>query len=183
VASALSAGILLIAAFVVLGRGGYWSGSPALFRWGTWALVGLLAFSALGNFASPSRWETFLLGPVAPSVSLLCLIVALITVGIAVERDELADEPRAAGGCCDHRKNPPTLCERRPHGSRARIWRTGGVRRRAGRHSLSLPHGHKARDVAAGCEVVIDQLSLPWEDVVTAVEQRSGRPAIRTSDR
>jgi hypothetical protein len=77
VASALSAGILLIAAFVVLGRGGYWNGSPALFRWGTWALVGLLAFSALGNFASPSRWETFLLGPVALSVSLLCLIVAL----------------------------------------------------------------------------------------------------------
>lgn len=31
--------------------------------------------------------------------------------------------------------------------------------------------------------VVFDQLSLRWEDVVTAVEQRSGRPVIRTSDR
>ena len=37
----------------------------------------MLAFSALGNFASPSRWERFLLGPVALAVSLLCLIVAL----------------------------------------------------------------------------------------------------------
>ena len=77
VASALSAGVLLIAAFVVLGRAGYWSGASALFRWGTWALVGLLAFSALGNFASTSRWENLLLGPVALTVSLLCLIVAL----------------------------------------------------------------------------------------------------------
>ena len=77
VASALSAGVLLIAAFVVLGRAGYWSRPSALFRWGTWALVGLLAFSALGNFASTSRWENLLLGPVALTVSLLCLIVAL----------------------------------------------------------------------------------------------------------
>jgi hypothetical protein len=77
VASALSAGVLLIAAFVVLGRAGYWRRPSALFRWGTWALVGLLAFSALGNFASTSRWENLLLGPVALTVSLLCLIVAL----------------------------------------------------------------------------------------------------------
>ena len=77
VASALSAGVLLIAAFVVLGRAGYWRRPSARFRWGTWALVGLLAFSALGNFASTSRWENLLLGPVALTVSLLCLIVAL----------------------------------------------------------------------------------------------------------
>jgi hypothetical protein len=77
VASVLSAGVLLIAAVVVLGRAGYWSGPSAFLRWGTWALVGLLAFSALGNFASPSRWEKLLLGPVALAVSLLCLIVAL----------------------------------------------------------------------------------------------------------
>lgn len=77
VASALSAGVLLIAAYVVLGQVGYWSGPSALLRWGTWALVGLLAFSALGNFASSSRWEKLLFGPIALSISLLCLIVAL----------------------------------------------------------------------------------------------------------
>ena len=77
VASALSAGVLLIAAIAVLGRAGHWSGPSTLFRWGTWALVGLLAFSAVGNFASGSRWERLLLGPVALTVSLLCLIVAL----------------------------------------------------------------------------------------------------------
>jgi hypothetical protein len=77
VASALSAAVLVAAGVVVLGRAGYWSGPSVLLRWGTWALVGLLAFSALGNFASGSRWEKFLLGPVALSVSLLCLIVAL----------------------------------------------------------------------------------------------------------
>jgi hypothetical protein len=76
-AGALSAGVLLIAAFVVLGEAGYWSGPSALLRWGTWALVALLAFSALGNFASASRWERILLGPIALSVSVLCLIVAL----------------------------------------------------------------------------------------------------------
>jgi hypothetical protein len=77
VASALSTGVLLIAAIAVLGRAGYWSGPSALFRWGTWALVGLLAVSAVGNFASASPWEKLLLGPVALTVSLLCLIVAL----------------------------------------------------------------------------------------------------------
>jgi hypothetical protein len=41
------------------------------------ATDGLLAFSALGNFASAGRWENFLLGPDALTVSLLCLIVAL----------------------------------------------------------------------------------------------------------
>lgn len=76
-ASAVSAGVLLIAAVVVLGRAGYWSGPSALLRWGTWALVGLLAFSAVGNFVSTSRWERLLLGPVALTVSLLCLIVAV----------------------------------------------------------------------------------------------------------
>lgn len=29
-------------------------------------------------------------------------------------------------------------------------------------------------------EMVLDQLSLPWEDIVKAVEQRSDRPVIRT---
>ncbi len=45
-------------------------------RWGIWVLVAVLALSALGNFASSSNWERFLLGPIALLEALLCLIVA-----------------------------------------------------------------------------------------------------------
>jgi hypothetical protein len=77
--SALSAGLLVIAAFIVMGRAGYWaSGVPfGIFRWGTWALVPAMTLSALGNFASSSRWEKVLLGPVALLLAVLCLILAL----------------------------------------------------------------------------------------------------------
>jgi hypothetical protein len=37
----------------------------------------LLALSALANFASKSRWEKAILGPLALLLSLLCLVVAL----------------------------------------------------------------------------------------------------------
>jgi uncharacterized membrane protein YhhN len=40
-------------------------------------LVGAIALSALGNFASSSGWERFLMGPVALLLALLCFIVAL----------------------------------------------------------------------------------------------------------
>jgi hypothetical protein len=64
---------------IVLGRVGYGaSGVPfAVFRWGTWALVPAMTLSALGNFASSSRWENFLMGPVALLLAVLCLLVAL----------------------------------------------------------------------------------------------------------
>lgn len=77
--SALSAGLLVIAAFIVMGRAGYWAcGVPfGIFRWGTWALVPAMTLSALGNFASSSRWEKVLLGPVALLLAVLCLILAL----------------------------------------------------------------------------------------------------------
>jgi hypothetical protein len=79
IGSALSAALLLVAAFIVLGRVGYGaSGVPfAVFRWGTWALVPAMTLSALGNFASSSRWENFLMGPVALLLAVLCLLVAL----------------------------------------------------------------------------------------------------------
>jgi hypothetical protein len=79
IASGFAAVIWIVAAFVVLGRAG--SGvSPVpigVARWGNWVLVGLLALGALMNFASSSRWERFLMSPIALLLSVLCLVVAL----------------------------------------------------------------------------------------------------------
>jgi hypothetical protein len=79
IGSAIAAALLVAAALIVLGRVGYWTphGWSGLFRWGTWALVPLLALSALANFASKSRWEKAILGPLALLLSMLCLAVAL----------------------------------------------------------------------------------------------------------
>ena len=77
--SAASAVFLSVGALIMLGRGGYWSagGLDALFRWGGWAMALLLGLSSLANFASVSRWERFLMGPIALLLSLLCVLVAL----------------------------------------------------------------------------------------------------------
>ena len=79
IASAVAAVVLVLGALIVLGRTGYWESSLpfGVFRWGTWALVGGMALSALGNFASSSPWERFLMGPIALLLALLCLVVAL----------------------------------------------------------------------------------------------------------
>ncbi len=80
IASAASAAVLVLAALVVLGRAGYWGATVVpfgVFRWGTWALVGAMALSAVANFASSSGWERFLMGPVALLLAILCLVVAL----------------------------------------------------------------------------------------------------------
>jgi hypothetical protein len=78
VGSAVSAVVLALAAVVVLARARRWGPSRAarLLQWGTWVLVPLLALNALGNFASTSRWENLLMGPLALLISLLCLVVA-----------------------------------------------------------------------------------------------------------
>ena len=78
IASALAAGVWVLAALIVLGRAGFQI-SPlpsALTRRGTWILVGVLPLGALMNFASPSSWERFLWGPVALILAVLCLILA-----------------------------------------------------------------------------------------------------------
>jgi hypothetical protein len=73
-ASAVSAIVLVLAALIVSGRAGYWGERmpAALFRWGTWVLVGGMALSALANFASSSAGERFFLGPSAVLLALLC---------------------------------------------------------------------------------------------------------------
>jgi hypothetical protein len=78
VASAFAIVVWLLAALIVLARGGY-ELSPvpgAAARWGTWVLVGVMPLASLMNFASPSRWERFLWGPVALILSVLCLLLA-----------------------------------------------------------------------------------------------------------
>lgn len=78
VASAFAVVVWMLAALIVLARGGY-ELSPvpdAAARWGTWVLVGVMPLAALMNFASPSRWERFLWGPVALSLAVLCLLLA-----------------------------------------------------------------------------------------------------------
>jgi hypothetical protein len=79
IASGLAAAVWIAAAFVVLGGAGYdVSALPQkVAGWGTWVLFGMLALGALMNLASSSRWERFLMSPIAAFLSLLCLIVAL----------------------------------------------------------------------------------------------------------
>jgi hypothetical protein len=79
VASAVSCVVLLGAALLVLRRAGFWGSSrvSSVSRWGTRVLVPILALSALGNFASQSRWENFLLGPVSVLLAILCALVAI----------------------------------------------------------------------------------------------------------
>jgi hypothetical protein len=83
VASAFAVGVWVLATLVVLGRAGYQVSPlpPAVARWGTWVLVGLLPLGAIMNFLSKSNWERFLWGPVALVLAVLCLVVAQSEVG------------------------------------------------------------------------------------------------------
>ena len=93
IASALAVGVWVLAALIVLGRAGFQI-SPlpsALTRWGTWILVGVLPLGALMNFASPSSWERFLWGPVALTLTVLCLVLARGTIplpGPGIDRQD-----------------------------------------------------------------------------------------------
>ena len=91
IASAFAAVVFVVAALTVLGRAGYRMSpvAPRVSRSGIWVLVFGLALSALGNFASSSNWERFLLGPIALFEALLCLIVAR---GGAGSESPIADE-------------------------------------------------------------------------------------------
>jgi hypothetical protein len=79
IASAIAAVVLVLGALIVLGRTGLWESSLPVgaFRWGSWALLGGMALSAFGNFGSSSRWERFLMAPIAFVLALLCLVAAL----------------------------------------------------------------------------------------------------------
>jgi hypothetical protein len=74
VGSALSVAFYIVAILVVRGRA---AGRPQRrYRWGTWAFAGIMGMSALMNVASGSRWENYLLAPVAVILAALCVVVA-----------------------------------------------------------------------------------------------------------
>lgn len=78
IGSVISVVVWLCAALVVLGRAGFWAraSDTRLFRWGTWFFAGISAISALVNFASRSRWENVVWGPIALILAVLCATVA-----------------------------------------------------------------------------------------------------------
>ena len=67
------------AALIVLCRAGViWRAlsDAVILRWGTWFFAAAMAVGALPNFASQSRWENFVLGPLALVLAALCVVVA-----------------------------------------------------------------------------------------------------------
>ena len=77
--SGVAVGVHVLAALIVLGRGGY-RVVPlpgGVLRRGTWALAALSLVAAVPNFASSSRWERFGWGPVTLILAVLCRFVAL----------------------------------------------------------------------------------------------------------
>ena len=77
-ASAIAAVVYVAATLVVLGRAGIWRAQPnaIVFRWGTWLLAVVMLLGAVPNFASQSRWENFIFGPLALVLAGLCFLVA-----------------------------------------------------------------------------------------------------------
>src|SRR5688572_27514975 len=79
IGSAVAVLIWLLAALIVLTRGGLAVVQlpSALVVWGTWALVVLNVLGAIVNVASSSPWERFGWAPFALILAILCLILAL----------------------------------------------------------------------------------------------------------
>jgi hypothetical protein len=79
IGSGIAVALWAVAAVVVLGRAGIWGrATPTrIFHWGTWFYAALTAISALPQFASESRWENLIWGPLALTLAVLCTIVAL----------------------------------------------------------------------------------------------------------
>lgn len=79
VASALS--VLFYAAAIVIVRRRAAGRAERRYRWGTWGLAVIFALSAVMNLASGSRWENFVMAPVALVLAVLCVIVARTPTG------------------------------------------------------------------------------------------------------
>jgi len=80
IGSGVAAVVWTAAALIVLGRAGLWGTVRrrlgTLFRWGTWFLAAVSVLGALLNFASESRWENVIFGPLALLLAILCTVVA-----------------------------------------------------------------------------------------------------------
>ena len=79
IGSTVSAGIFVFASISVLERAGILSllNSPKLVTYVVWILVAFLGLSAIGNLASSSQLEKRIMAPLALTLSLMCLIVAI----------------------------------------------------------------------------------------------------------
>jgi hypothetical protein len=78
-ASAVAAVIYVAATLIVLCRAGIiWRArsNAALFQWGTWFFAVAMAIGSVPNFASQSRWENLIFGPLALVLAALCIVVA-----------------------------------------------------------------------------------------------------------
>jgi hypothetical protein len=78
-ASAVAAAVYVAAALIVLCRAGIiWRArsNAVLTRWGTWFFAVAMAIGSVPNFASQSRWETAVFGPLALVLAALCVVVA-----------------------------------------------------------------------------------------------------------
>jgi hypothetical protein len=95
VGSAAAVVVWTAAALIVLGRAGLWGADKLapLFRWGTWFFATLSAIGALLNFASQSRWENFIFGPLALVLAILCVVVARSAPARQVRGDKNAAGP------------------------------------------------------------------------------------------
>lgn len=76
--SGLAAVLLLVATYVVLARGGViGSGlSQGLLTWLTWAIVAMMILNTIGNLASASRIERYVLGTATLVIAVLSGIIA-----------------------------------------------------------------------------------------------------------
>ena len=68
--------VLFYAAAIIIVRRRAVGRAERRYRWGTWALSVVFALAALMNLASESRWESYLMAPLALAFATLCLIVA-----------------------------------------------------------------------------------------------------------
>jgi hypothetical protein len=82
--SAVAVLIWTAAALVVLGRAGLLRRGRWLahvYRWGTWVVAAGSALGSLANFASESRYENLILGPLGLALAIVCFFVARSQAG------------------------------------------------------------------------------------------------------
>jgi hypothetical protein len=84
--SAVSA--LFYAAAIIIVRRRAAGRAERLYRWGAWGLAVIFVVAALMNLLSESRWENYLMAPVALVLAALCVIVARAPTGHPGRRPE-----------------------------------------------------------------------------------------------
>ena len=76
ISSAVAAAVLILAAWILLVRGGVML-NGGLVRWAPWGIVGFLVLNTLGNLSSSSPVERWGLGGITLVLVILCAVVAL----------------------------------------------------------------------------------------------------------